>query len=221
VLAGSLSSVGDAVVGNAEWSGRRSVARPDPKDVAAYEAEFRQSYVGGPPPPLQAPIELCDYDPAWPQLYQREAARIRSVLGDRVVRLEHVGSTSVPGLAAKPILDLVLEVPDAADEAAYLPAMQAAGYVLRLREPEWHQHRLFKGPDTDINLHVFSAGSPETDQMVRFRDRLRTEPADRELYLRTKRELAARTWTYVQQYADAKTAVIGEILAHSEDGGTP
>src|SRR5215218_4912040 len=188
VLAGSLSSIGDAVVGNAEWSGRRSVARPDPKDVAAYEAEFHASSVGGPPPPLQAPIELCDYDPAWPQLYQREAARIRSALGGRVVRLEHVGSTSVPGLAAKPVLDLVLEVPDAADEAAYVPALVAAGYVLRLREPEWHQHRL------------------------------RGEPADRELYLRTKRELAARPWTYVQQYADAKTAVIGAILARAQGG---
>jgi GrpB-like predicted nucleotidyltransferase (UPF0157 family) len=201
-------------------SGKKSVARPDPSDVAAYEAEFPESYVGRPPPALQAPIELCDYDPAWPQLYQREAARIRSVLGDRVVRLEHVGSTSVPGLAAKPIVDLVLEVPDAADQAAYLPAMEAAGYVLRLREPEWHQHRLFKGPDTDINLHVFSAGSPETDRMVRFRDRL-LDPADRELYLGTKRELAARAWTYVQQYADAKTAVIGEILARAQGTDAP
>jgi GrpB-like predicted nucleotidyltransferase (UPF0157 family) len=192
------------------------VARPDPNDVAAYEAEFRVSYVGAPPAPLQAPIELRNYDPAWPQLYQQEAARIRSVLGDRVMRLEHVGSTSVPGLPSKPIVDLVLEVPDAADEAAYLPAMAAAGYVLRLREPHWHQHRLFKGPDTDINLHLFSAASPETDRMVRFRDRLRADPADRELYLGTKRELAGRDWTYVQQYADAKTAVIGEILARAQ-----
>jgi GrpB-like predicted nucleotidyltransferase (UPF0157 family) len=192
------------------------MARPDPNDVAAYEAEFRASYVGAPPAPLQAPIELRNYDPAWPRLYQQEAARIRWVLGDRVMRLEHVGSTSVPGLAAKPIVDLVLEVPDAADEATYLPAMAAAGYVLRLREPHWHQHRLFKGPDTDINLHLFSAASPETDRMVRFRDRLRADPADRELYLGTKRELAGRDWTYVQQYADAKTAVIGEILARAQ-----
>jgi GrpB-like predicted nucleotidyltransferase (UPF0157 family) len=191
------------------------VARPDSNDAAAYEAEFRASYVGKPPPPLQAPIELCDYDPAWPQLYQREAARIRSVLGDRVARVEHVGSTSVPGLAAKPIVDLVLEVPDAADEAAYVPAMVAAGYVLRIREPALDQHRLFKGPDTDIHLHVFSAGSPETDRMVAFRDRLRADPADRELYLGTKRELAGRPWTYVQQYADAKTAVISEILGRA------
>jgi GrpB-like predicted nucleotidyltransferase (UPF0157 family) len=109
---------------------------------------------------MQARIELREYDPTWPRLYAREAARIRSALGGRVVRLEHAGSTAVPGLAAKPILDLVLEVADAADEAAYLPAMQAAGYALRLREPHWFQHRLLKGPDTEINLHVFSAGCP-------------------------------------------------------------
>ena len=197
------------------------MARPDPKDVAAYEAEFRESSVGGPPPPRQGPIELCDYDPAWPQLYQREAARIRSVLGDRVVRLEHVGSTSVPGLAAKPILDLVLEVPDAAEEAAYLPAMQAEGYVLRLREPNWFQHRLLKGPDTDINLHVVSAHCPETDRMLLFRDWLRAHAGDRDLYVRTKRELAAQDWGSVQQYADAKTTVIGEILARAQGTDAP
>jgi GrpB-like predicted nucleotidyltransferase (UPF0157 family) len=197
------------------------MALPDPTDVAAYQAKLRKSYVGEPPPPLQARIQLHDADPSWPQLYQREAARIRSVLDERVVRLEHVGSTSVPGLAAKPIIDLVLEVPDASDEASYLPAMQAAGYRLLLREPDWFQHRLFKGSDTQINLHVFSAGCPETDRMVRFRDRLRADTADRELYLRTKRELAARDWTYVQQYADAKTAVVAAILARAEGGGTP
>jgi GrpB-like predicted nucleotidyltransferase (UPF0157 family) len=131
---------------------------------------------------------------------------------------EHAGSTSVPTLAAKPVIDIVLEVPDAAEEAAYLPAMQAAGYVLRLREPGWFQHRLFKGPDTDINLHVFSAGCPETDRMVSFRDRLRSHTGDRELYVRTKRALTARPWTSVQQYADAKTAVIYEILARAQDG---
>jgi GrpB-like predicted nucleotidyltransferase (UPF0157 family) len=203
-----------------DQSGTRSVARPDPSDGAAYEAEFREAYVGGPPAPLQAPVELCDYDPAWPRRYQREATRIRSLLGDRVVRLEHVGSTSVPGLAAKPIVDLVLEVPDAAEEAAYLPAMKAAGYGLRLREPDWFEHRLLKGPDTVINLHVFSAGCPETDRMLLFRDWLRGHTGDRELYVRTKRELAARRWTSVQQYADAKTAVIREILARAQGGYT-
>jgi GrpB-like predicted nucleotidyltransferase (UPF0157 family) len=196
------------------------MALPDPTDVAAGH---------GPPmepaqaasPPLPARIELRDYDPSWPQLYAREAARIRSALGERVVRLEHAGSTSVPGLAAKPIIDIVLEVPDAAEEAAYLPTMEAAGYVLRIREPDWFQHRLFKGPDTDINLHLFSAGCPETDRMVSFRDWLRRDVGDRELYVRTKWELAARSWTSVQQYADAKTAVIGAILARAQGASAP
>ncbi len=190
------------------------MARRDPTGVAAYDDELRKAFVGE-PSPLQAPIEIRDYDPAWSRLYEREAARIRSTLGDQVVRLEHAGSTSVPGLPAKPIIDMVLEVPDSADEAAYVPAMEVARYALRIREPSWFEHRVFKGPDTDINLHVFSAGSAETDRMLRFRDWLRTNPSDRELYARVKRELAARDWKYMQQYADAKTEVVLEIMARA------
>jgi GrpB-like predicted nucleotidyltransferase (UPF0157 family) len=196
------------------------MALPDPTDVAAGHEPPKESAKAA-SPPRRARIELRDYDPSWPRLYAREAARIRSVLGQRVVRLEHAGSTSVPGLAAKPVIDIVLEVLDAAEEAAYLPAMEAAGYVLRLREPDWFQHRLLKGPDTDINLHVFSAGCPETDRMLLFRDWLRGNASDRKLYVRTKRELTARPWTSVQQYADAKTAVIGAILARAQVGDTP
>jgi GrpB-like predicted nucleotidyltransferase (UPF0157 family) len=121
----------------------------------------------------------------------------------------------VPGLAAKPIVDIVLEVPDSADEAAYVPDLEAAGYVLHVREPDWFDHRLFKGPDTKVNLHVFSRGCEETDRMILFRDRLRRDEADRELYARTKRELASRDWKYGQQYADAKSAVVTEILGRA------
>jgi GrpB-like predicted nucleotidyltransferase (UPF0157 family) len=135
-----------------------------------------------------------------------------------VVRLEHVGSTSVPGLPAKPIIDLVLEVADSGDEPAYVPDMEAAGYVLVIREPGWFQHRVFKGPDTDINLHVFTSGCAEVDRMVGFRDWLRANAADRELYASTKRELAARDWKYVQQYADVKTDVIQQIMGHARAG---
>ena len=102
--------------------------------------------------------------------YEREEARIRSVLGRRVIRIEHVGSTSVPELPAKPIVDIVLEALDSADEPAYVPAMESAGYVLRIREPDWFEHRLFKGPDTDVNVHVFTAGCEEVEQMLLFRD---------------------------------------------------
>jgi GrpB-like predicted nucleotidyltransferase (UPF0157 family) len=190
---------------------------PDPRDVAAYDEELPKHWVAK-PPTLQGRIEIRDYDPEWPRLYEREAARIRAVLGDRVVRLEHAGSTSVPGLPAKPIVDIVLEVPDSSDEAGYLTDMEAAGYVLVIREPDWFEHRVFKGPDTNVNLHVFTRGSIEVERMLRFRDHLRGSSADRELYARTKRELAAHDWKYVQQYADAKTAVVEEIMKRAEAG---
>ena len=119
------------------------------------------------------------------------------------MQIEHGGSTSVPGLAAKPIIDLLLVVADSAEEDAYAPALEAAGYVLRIREPGWYEHRLFKGPDTDINLHVFSSGCPEIDRMLLFRDWLRSNAADRDLR------------KYVQNYADAKTVIIEEIIARA------
>ncbi|HEY1331080.1 MAG TPA: GrpB family protein [Actinomycetota bacterium] len=162
--------------------------------------------------PHNAPVRLAEYDPAWPGLYEREAARVRKTLGDRVLQLEHVGSTSVPGLAAKPVIDMILVVEDSGDEAAYVPDMESAGYVLWIREPDWFEHRLFKGPDTNVNLHTFSPGCSEVDRMLLFRDWVRGHDDDRLLYERTKRELAARTWRHVQNYADAKNDVVDEIL---------
>src|SRR5579871_160121 len=106
--------------------------------------------------PLDGRILLVDYDPQWPQLFEREAARIRAVLAERALRIEHVGSTSVPCLLPKPVVDIVLAVTDSANETAYLPALESSGYRLHLREPDWYEHRMLKGPDTDINLHTFS-----------------------------------------------------------------
>jgi GrpB-like predicted nucleotidyltransferase (UPF0157 family) len=186
----------------------------DPDDVAAYDRELAEVTIGG-PRPLLGPVEIHDYDPDWPRLYEREEARLRASLGDRVIRIEHVGSTSVPGLPAKPLIDVALEVQDSADEAAYVPALEAAGYSLRIREPDWFEHRLLKGPDTDVNVHVFSASCEEVDRMLLFRDRLRGNAADRRLYAEKKRELAGRDWKYMQQYADAKTAVVQEIMARA------
>jgi len=171
----------------------------------------------GEPWRADGPIHLAEYDPEWPALYEREAARIQSILGDRVRLLEHAGSTSVPGLSAKPVIDIVLAVPDSADESAFVPPMEAAGYVLRIREPDWFEHRLFKGPDTDINMHVFSEGSAEIDRMLGFRDRLRADEGDRELYARTKRRLAGQQWRHVQHYAQAKSDVVGQILGRVPD----
>jgi GrpB-like predicted nucleotidyltransferase (UPF0157 family) len=169
--------------------------------------------------PLVGPIHIVDYDPEWTRLFEREAERVQAALGDRVLLIEHVGSTSVPGLAAKPRIDVLLVVADSADELAYVPALEAAAYALRIREPDWYEHRMFKGPDTDINLHVFSPGCPEIDRMLLFRDWLRSNTADRRLYERTKRELARLDWKYTQNYADAKTAVVEEILARARGEG--
>jgi GrpB-like predicted nucleotidyltransferase (UPF0157 family) len=168
--------------------------------------------------PLSGPIQIVDSDPAWPGLFAREASRIRAALGDRVLLLEHVGSTSVPGLAAKPRIDILLGVADSADEPAYVPALETAGYVLRIREPDWEEHRVFKGPDTDVNLHVFSSSCPEVDRMLLFRDHLRSNESDRRLYERTKRALTQKDWKYTQNYADAKTAVVEAIIARARRG---
>ena len=181
------------------------------------EEQLRKATVGE-LKPFDGRIPLADYDPTWPDLFKREAARIRSVLGEQVVQLEHVGSTSVPGLPAKPIIDILLVVPDSADEAAYVAPLEAAGYRLTIREPDWHQHRLLKGPATDLNLHVFSPGSSEIDRMLAFRDWLRTHDHDRRLYEHAKRDLSTRTWKYVQNYADAKSEVVERIIARAQAG---
>lgn len=183
----------------------------DPQWGPAEEQRLRAAWVED-PPKLDDPVLLASYNPQWPGLYGREADRIRSVLGDRVLLLEHVGSTSVPGLAAKPIIDILLVVADPADEPSYVSPLESAGYRLVIREPDWHQHRVLKGPDTNINLHVHPPGSPEIEAHLRFRDHLRADQADRELYERVKQELAGRQWTYIQQYADAKTEVITAIM---------
>jgi GrpB-like predicted nucleotidyltransferase (UPF0157 family) len=176
------------------------------------EEEIR-TYTIGELKPLCSGILIVEYNPQWPELFAREADRIQRVLGSLALRIEHAGSTSVPGLAAKPIIDLLLVVGDSAQEDSYAPALEAAGYALRIREPNWYEHRMFKGPDTDINLHVFSSGCPEIARMLMFRDWLRSNAADRDLYADTKVALSRKGWTYVQNYTDAKTAVIKEILA--------
>ena len=201
---------------------------PDPPSATApvdarqpMTAEQIQAYSVDAIEPLTKPIELVPYDPEWPALFAREEARIRAALADRVIRLEHTGSTSVPGLAAKPCIDITMTVADVLDEGAWVPDLERAGYrlVIREQEPEWYDHRVFKGPDTNVNLHVFSAGCRELDRMVGFRDWLRTHDEDRERYERTKRSLAAQDWAYVQSYADAKSPVVEDIAARAGIGG--
>jgi GrpB-like predicted nucleotidyltransferase (UPF0157 family) len=169
----------------------------------------------GRPVVLNSTIALSPYDPEWSSRYTALASKIRDALGGKVLLLEHVGSTSVPGLSAKPVIDIVLAVSDSADENSYVPALEGLGYVLKIRELDWFKHRLLKTPEADVNLHVFSFGCEEIARLLAFRDWLRSHDGDRTLYERTKQELAARTWKYMQNYADAKSEVVNEIMARA------
>jgi GrpB-like predicted nucleotidyltransferase (UPF0157 family) len=163
--------------------------------------------------PLGRPITLVEADPAWPRQFELLGEDIRRALGDSALAVEHVGSTSVPGLLAKPILDICLTVEDPADEGRYVPRLEAVGFVLQHREPAWYEHRMLWHDGPSSHLHVFPPGCVEVDRMVRFRDRLRSDPPSRERYAKAKQELASRRWSYGQDYADAKSPVIEEILA--------
>ena len=186
------------------------------------DEEMAAIRVSGTATPLNAQIHLAPYDPSWPAQYEGVAARIRAGLGERALVLEHVGSTSIPGLPAKPIIDVLLAVADSGDEDAYVPALASQGFRLHLREPDWEQHRVMKGEHPYVNLHVFTAGAHEITRMLAFRDRCRTHPDERALYEATKRELAGRVWRHVQHYANAKGDVVEAIIARAlaENPGT-
>jgi GrpB-like predicted nucleotidyltransferase (UPF0157 family)/aminoglycoside phosphotransferase (APT) family kinase protein len=161
-------------------------------------------------------IVIADYDATWPAQFEHEAAAVRDVLGARAFSIDHVGATSVPGLGAKPVVDILLVVADSSNEPSYVPQLEAAGYLLCVREPEWYEHRMFNGPRTPINLHVFSARCPEIDRMLAFRDWLRHNRDDRKTYEDLKRDLARREWQSVDDYATAKSAAVSRILARAE-----
>jgi GrpB-like predicted nucleotidyltransferase (UPF0157 family) len=179
-----------------------------PRTISATEAQILGATVGE-RVPLNKTIELAPYNPQWPRRYATLEGQIREALGATVLKIEHVGSTSIPGLCAKPVIDVVLAVPDSADEGSYVPPLQRAGYVLRIREPDWFEHRMLKSAVIDGK---FSRACTEIGRMLAFRDWLRRNDDDRKLYERTKQELAARSWKYMQNYADAKSEVVGKIL---------
>ena len=181
-----------------EWDGR------DADDI----------WVGGRPAPES--VVIVEYDPAWPAVYDAIADRISAALGTVALALDHVGSTAVPGLAAKPVIDVDLTVVDSADEAAHVSVLETAGFELTIREPGWHEHRLLKSDDPRVNLHVFSPDCPETIRHLMFRDWLRAHPDDAAMYLDVKRAAAIEATVageHVMDYNQRKEAVIHEIYA--------
>lgn len=174
--------------------------------------EGASPYVAGAGPGTD--LRIADPDPTWPVQAAAVIATIRAVLGD--VDVEHVGSTSVPLLPAKPRLDIDLVVPDAEDETAYVPALERAGFVLAVREPWWYGHRLLRGTDPAVNLHVYPVGSAESARQRLFRDWLREHPEDRDRYAAAKRDASAASAAageHVQQYNARKQAVLRDVHA--------
>lgn len=162
-------------------------------------------------PQRTTPIEVVAPDPTWPATYAVIAARVRAALGDRVLALEHIGSTAVPGLVAKPVIDIDLTVADSADEAAYVPDLEADGWVLRIREPDFEQHRLLRIERPECHLHVWSPGTPEPQRHRLFRDWLRAHPDERDLYAAAKLAAAGQGFTDGMHYNNAKAGVVYDI----------
>jgi GrpB-like predicted nucleotidyltransferase (UPF0157 family) len=165
-------------------------------------------WVDGPPAPR--PVALVDYDPSWPDRYSALAGEVRAALGDVVLDIDHVGSTAVPGLAAKDVIDIDLTVADPTDEKAYIPALEAIGWRHVVREPSWHQHRALSFSEPRANLHVFGPDCPETIRHRMFRDWLRSHPDDRRLYETAKRA-AVPGGGHVMDYNARKQDTIRDI----------
>ncbi|MDU0312315.1 GrpB family protein [Phycicoccus sp. M110.8] len=153
-------------------------------------------------------LVIVDHDPAWPRTYAEHEERIRRALGPAAVQVEHIGSTSVPGLAAKPIIDVLVTVEDITAEEDHVDLLLDAGYQLRVREPG---HRLVRTPARDVHVHLLEVGDQAAADYLLFRDRLRAGPADRRLYEDTKRALVDQDWADMNAYAEAKTDVVSAI----------
>jgi GrpB-like predicted nucleotidyltransferase (UPF0157 family) len=158
-------------------------------------------------------IVVVAHDPLWPARFAAERQRIVGALGPTARRVDHIGSTAVPGLDAKPIIDIDLSVPDVDDEPTYLPALERAGYHLRVRQPG---HRMVRTADLDVHVHICGEGSEWERRHLLFRDWLRIDDADRAAYAALKRALARREWSDMNAYADAKGALIGQIMTRAE-----
>ncbi|WP_267420562.1 MULTISPECIES: GrpB family protein [unclassified Curtobacterium] len=167
--------------------------------------------IGG---PEAVHVDLLPYDERWPAVFAEHRDRIRQALGagGSTVGIEHIGSTAVPGLAAKPIIDVLVTVDDITAEEDHVELLLAAGYVLRVREPG---HRLVRTPERTVHVHLYEHGARAVEDYLLFRDRLRSDAEDRALYEATKRELFRRQWDDMNDYADAKTDVIEAIRARA------
>ena len=191
------------------------MAKYPPEVTQRFHASPEQLAAGlvGEPPARWQSIVLEDYDPAWADQYAAARSRLEQALPGQIIGIEHVGSTSVPGLAAKPVIDIDLLLGDTAEESRYLPALEGLGYRLVLREPWWYGHRMLVSPEADVHLHVWPRDAPEPIRHRLFRDWLRTHPDDRDRYAAAKRSVARDTVDQPGDYSLSKNEVIDDIYA--------
>ena len=165
-------------------------------------------------------IEIVPYRSDWPLQFKRHAERIKTALGEKALRIEHIGSTSVNGLAAKPIVDILLTIADPSAEDRYFPDMLTLGCELRVREPHFDEHRMFRTPTRDVHIHIFAPASGEVQRYLVFRDFLRSNPEVRDAYAALKRELSTRDWEDMDEYADAKSPFFEGVIKLAHDSST-
>jgi GrpB-like predicted nucleotidyltransferase (UPF0157 family) len=165
-------------------------------------------------------IAIVEPNPAWPQQFLDAKARIEAVLGSTAVAILHTGSTSVPGLPAKDVIDIDLVVKDAKNEDTYVQALEGLGFRFLFREPDWYQNRAFVDEGDRpgayfINLNVFGPDCPEVERHRIFREWLSKSPEELQLYATVKRECAAASVAAgesQQEYNMRKEKTIREIL---------
>jgi GrpB-like predicted nucleotidyltransferase (UPF0157 family) len=189
--------------------------------MAKYPPEVTQRFHGTPEqmavalagerPASWESIVIEDYDPAWVDRFAATRSQLGGTLGAQVISIEHAGSTSVPGLAAKPVIDIDLLLQDTADESGYIPALEGVGYWLVLRERWWYGHRMLVSAAEDVNLHVWPHDAPEPIRHRLFRDWLRSHPDDRDRYAAAKQRVAVDTADRPGDYSLAKNEVIDDI----------
>ena len=166
--------------------------------------------IGG---PEKRAIVIEAYSSVWPELFEEHRRRITEALGAGACRVDQIGSTAVAGLAAKPIIDVQVSVPDVEDESSYLARLEAAGYRLRVREMG---HRMLRTPELDVHIHVCDSGSDWERRHLLLRDWLRESAADRQAYAALKIELQGQDWETMNHYAEAKSMLIAEMTIRAE-----
>nr|WP_249418554.1 GrpB family protein [Citrobacter freundii] len=175
-----------------------------------YVIDPQDSYFVHGVPPIEN-ISVVTYDPSWPEIYSELESKIKDILGSNLLRIDHVGSTAVPGLAAKPVIDIDVTVAEAANEEVYLLALEKLGYRLIVREPRFHGHRLFHYENPRVNLHVFTQDTPETARHLLFRDWLRQSEKDCKLYADAKFEAIKGCSFDIHKYHENKSKVVHDI----------